>query len=174
MHQCEEGKGIKMRFLVLDPSKTGTGWAYFDSSLPKHLVASGCIRPHKKDGHWMSSIEKQLKVVLAEYSPEKAWMENKYKYARKYYSKKLGRWVITVGGSQEYASAWNLVNKVISDHGIPCEELDTRRLVKNKMAVLCARRYTDKKVGEDEAECICWGEFLIANKFNQGQPLKGG
>lgn len=146
-----------MTFITLDPAKTATGWAVF---MNDQLADSGTIRPRKRDGHFLTSIEKQLKAVLAQYQPQKAWLEKQYKYARCYRNKQ-GRRVMTVGGSQAYAAAWEQVNKVISDWGIPCEYLDTTKLARNKVAIAAARNYTNKKMGEDESECVVWGYYLI-------------
>jgi len=140
------------KFIVIDPG-CHTGWAIFKD----RLIASGCIHLYAcgKINRFLC-LEARLKDFLREHNPQKAYIEQKSTFVRM-----RGR-PLNVKAIMVYGSMWDTVNKVISEWGIVCEYLDTRKLAKKKVAQKMAKKYTKKKrINTHEAECICWGLYIL-------------
>jgi len=150
-----------------DPA-SHTGWAVFNIETHR-LVKSGCIYP-KGDNKFLH-LELKLKEILKKYSPVKAYIEKLYTYPimvtiinkrtglpeRKYLSKQ----------TQSQGAYWQTVNKVISEFGIECEYLETRKLAKKNVAKAIARNYIKKKKFTDhEAEAVVWGLYILKRDYS--------
>ena len=142
------------------------------------VIASGCIHVYsKKPINPLTQLETGLKKILRKHKPVKAWIEKQYAFRRKYRNKQ-GRVVTTDGGSQAYASYWNIIKKVLQDAGIQIVELDTTRLPRNVTAQNRVKAFgltKKKRISADQAETILWALFLQntgrlnKNKFNKGK-----
>lgn len=162
-------KGYRNCFIVFDAaSNTGYAvWEYRQDTRPSYLrpknllyhnllIASGCIYTSNAKGNKLTYLETEVKKLLKEHQPQKAVMERLYTFPIR------RRGILLSSRNQMYATYWHIVSKAISEWGIVCEEIDTRRLAKKKMARSLAKQYIPKKRYSDhEAECVVWGLYLI-------------
>lgn len=150
--------------IILDPGSI-TGWAIFQNGKYRD---SGAIYTNNTKGNKCVYIRQELMKILVEYQPTRAYIEKKGEYAitvklkdkyGKYFRKNLEK------QNQMYSAYWETVNAVISEWGIPCVDLDTRRLAKKKIAQLRAKEISGKtRISTHEAEAICWGEWIITKE----------
>jgi len=141
-----------MTFIVFDAG-SNTGYAMFNN---KKLIDSGCIYTRNAKENKLTYLETKVKGLLKKHQPQKAFIEQLYSYPIIRDNKILSR------SNQKYAQYFGAVNKAISDWGIPCEHLNTRKLAKKNMAKSLAKPYLKKaRASSHECECIAWGLYLI-------------
>ena len=146
-----------------------TGWAIFNTET-HILITSGCIYP--KGENKFLNLERKLAGILLRHKPVKAYIEKLYTYPivvtvinkttglpeRRYLSKQ----------NQSYGAYWQTVNKIISEWGIECEYLETKRLAKKNVAKAMARNYIKKKRFTDhEAEAVTFGLYVLQRDYKK-------
>lgn len=157
-----------MNIIILDPGSK-TGWAIFDTETHK-LIKSGCIYP--KGNNKFLNLERKLAEILLRYHPVKAYIEKLYTFpiTAIVTDRRTGipRRISLSKQNQSYGAYWQTVNKVISEWGVECEYLETRKLAKKNVAKAMARKYIKKKRYTDhEAEAVVWGLYVLQRDYKK-------
>lgn len=150
-----------------DPA-SHTGYAIFNTETHK-LIDSGCIYP-EGDNKFLN-LELKLKEILKKCQPVKAYIEKLYTFpiTAVVVDRRTGipRRISLSKQNQSYGAYWQIVNKVISEFGCPCEYLETKKLAKKNVAKAIARNYIKKKRFTDhEAESVVWGLYILKRDFS--------
>jgi hypothetical protein len=160
-------KKKKKNYSIAFDAGSCTGYAVGERAVGKvgvTIVESGCIYTNSSALKGMSVNDKvdylkqSIRDILVQHKPRTAYMEMLYTFPIIRIVR--GRKVVLSKQNQRYAIYWQAVSGVLSEYGIPCEMIDTRRLAKKKLAQNYAKQKTGKsRMSTHEAEAIvflCW------------------
>jgi Holliday junction resolvasome RuvABC endonuclease subunit len=140
--------------MVIDPG-VNTGWSIYDY-LPQKLLGSGCIYLTKAPANRLTYLESEFRKILTKYQPDRVYKEKKYGFVR-------GR--KNVRAIMIHTTYHDMIEKIVSEWGVPLIEIDTRRWAKKKVAQVTAREITGRKrISTHESETICWGRLLCMTR----------